>query len=143
MARCTTFLRAVGLAAALLCAAAPAGAAELQFTRPTYVDQQLAGGEPLVTEDPTRHILLYTSHEGTTHIYRQGAPALTTFTFLGSYRNQVNMWYSKDDGRSWTHVNAGAGFTQSPAENNGFSDPDLTTDEGGRLYNTGINLATD
>lgn len=142
MIRRTTYL-VVAVAAALL-SAAPAQAAELGFTRPTYVDQQLAGGEPLVTEDPTRHILLYTSHEGTTHIYRQGAPALTTFTFLGSYRNQVNMWYSKDDGRSWTHVNAfGTGFEQNPAQNTGFSDPDLTADEGGRLYNTGINLAND
>lgn len=132
----------VALAATLLAPAA-ADAAGLAFTRPSYVDQQLAGGEPLVTEDPTRHILLYTSHAGTTHIYRQGLPALTTFTFLGSYRNQVNMWWSKDDGRSWNHVNAYAGFSQDPSQNNGFSDPDLTTDEGGRLYNTGINLAND
>src|SRR5919199_1731871 len=97
MARCTRFLRVAGLAAALLCAPAPPHAAQLGFTRPSYVDQQLAGGEPLVSVDPTRNILLYTSHEGTTHIYRNGLPALTTFTFLGSYRNQVNMWTSRDD----------------------------------------------
>src|SRR5438128_990806 len=144
MARCTTFLRVAGLSVALLCAlAASAHAAPLGFTRPSYVDQQLAGGEPLVTVDPTRNILLYTSHEGTTHVYRNGLPALTTFTFLGSYRNQTNMWTSKDDGLSWQHVNAFAGFEQNPAQNSGFSDPDLTTDEGGRIYNTGINLAND
>ena len=30
-----------------------------------------------------------------------------------------------------------------PAHHQGFSDPDLTQDKGGRIYNTGINLATD
>ena len=39
--------------------------------KPVYVDQQLAGGEPLCSTD-TVHTLLYTAHEGTTHIYRPG-----------------------------------------------------------------------
>ena len=138
--------RALALAtavAAALCCVPSASAAELGFTRPQYVDQQLAGGEPLVIVDPARNNLVYTAHEGTTHIYRPGLPSQTTFTFLGGYRNQVNIWISKDDGLSWKHVNAGAGFHQSPTQNTGFSDPDLTLDEGGRIYNTGIDLAND
>ena len=123
-------------------AAAPAHAEPVDFTVPTYVDQQLGGGEPLVYADPVHHTLVYSSHEGTTHFYRNGAVAQTSLTFFGSYRNQVNSWYSKDGGRSWVHNNAFAGFTQRPDQNTGFSDPDLSQDEGGRIYNTGINLAT-
>lgn len=37
----------------------------------------------------------------------------------------------------------GTGFTSNPATNTGFSDPDLTMDAGGRVYNTGIDLAND
>src|SRR3712207_1615366 len=115
----------------------------MDFTVPQYVDQQLGGGEPLVFADPIHNTLVYSSHEGTTHIYRAGLASQTTFTFAGGYRNQVNIWTSKDNGRSWQHVNAFAGFHQDPSQNSGFSDPDLSQDDGGRIYNTGINLASD
>lgn len=136
-------LLTLAVAAATLAAADPVAGAELGFSLPLYVDSQLAGGEPILLTDPVHHTIVYSSHEGTTHIYRPGLASQTTFTFLGGYRNQVNIWTSKDLGRSWQRTNFGGGFTSNPAENTGFSDPDLTQDEGGRIYNTGINLAND
>src|SRR3712207_5916062 len=104
-------MRDIGVAGVQTCALP----ISLDFTVPTYVDQQLGGGEPLVYADPVHHTLVYSSHEGTTHFYRNGAVAQTSATFFGSYRNQVNSWYSKDGGRSWIHNNfMGTGFHQRP-----------------------------
>src|SRR6185503_13096322 len=48
------------------------------------------------------------------------------------------------DGINWIRARyLGTGCPQNPAQNTGFSDPDLTIDAGGRLYNTGIDLAND
>ncbi len=56
----------------------------------------------------------------------------------------MNLWLSRDDGRTWRRLDfAGTGFFTNPAENTGFSDPDLTQDAGGRIYDTGIDLAND
>jgi hypothetical protein len=103
------FAAVVTIAAALSLAPAALGA-PLGFAPAQYVDQQLAGGEPVLLTDPVHHTIVYSSHEGTTHIYRPGLASQTTFTFLTGYRNQVNIWLSRD---------------------------------GGRIYNTGINLAND
>ncbi|MEA2312613.1 MAG: hypothetical protein QOE28_2581, partial [Solirubrobacteraceae bacterium] len=113
------------------------------FAPPQYVDQNLAGGEPVLFTDLTHHTIVYTSHEGTTHLYRPGLASSTTFTFAGGYRNQVNIWISHDDGKTFQRDDFGGGFSTNPATNTGFSDPDLTQDDGGRIYNTGINLAND
>ncbi|MEA2375791.1 MAG: hypothetical protein QOD53_2254, partial [Thermoleophilaceae bacterium] len=129
-------------AAACLLAAAPAPAAPIHFAKPVFVDQSLAGGEPLVIADNVHHTLIYTAHEGTTHLYRNGL----TFPadFVPNYRNQVNIWVSKNDGKTWVRDDfSGTGFATPPTQNQGFSDPDLTADEGGRVYNTGIDLAND
>jgi hypothetical protein len=138
-------LRRVGLLAVLvsLTSAAPAGAAPLAFSAPQYVDLGLGGGEPTVFADNVHHTLVYTSHEGTTHLYRPGL--LTTQpTFFEHYRNQVNVWTSKDNGKSWQFSDfLGTGFTSNPFQNQGFSDPDLAQDAGGRIYNTGIDLVND
>src|SRR2546423_7096841 len=110
-------------------------AAPVHFAKPVYVDHQLAGGEPLVIADLKHHTLIYTAHEGTTHLYRDGL----TFPedFVANYRNQVNIWVSKDDGRTWKRDNFdGTGFDTNPGKNTGFSDPDLTQDAGGGIYNT-------
>ncbi|HEY3188360.1 MAG TPA: sialidase family protein [Solirubrobacteraceae bacterium] len=133
-----------GLALAALGAPGFASAASLHFAPPIYVDQSLAGGEPLVTADPVHGTLIYTSHEGTTHLYQPGLATSSVFPFLTGYRDQVNMWTSKDDGKTWQIVNyQSTGFATDPSHNVGFSDPDLTTDAGGRIYNTGIDLAND
>src|SRR3954463_2104369 len=135
-----------GAMLASVVASAPASAASFGFAAPTYVDDtgRLAGGEPVLTTDPVHHTIVYSSHEGTTHIYKQGLPSETTFLFLSGYRNQVNNWTSTDGGKTWKFAElAGSGFTQPPTQNTGFSDPDLAQDAGGRIYNTGIDLAND
>jgi hypothetical protein len=145
-ARLPTLLASITLAlAAAVALAAPvsASAAPLTFQGPQYVDPGLAGGEPLVLADTLHRTLLYTSHEGTTHLYRPGL-VTTQPTFETNYRDQVNMWTSKDNGATWQFVNyQGTGFSTDPSKNAGFSDPDLTQDLGGRIYNTGIDLAND
>ncbi|HEX8075473.1 MAG TPA: hypothetical protein VF545_10880, partial [Thermoleophilaceae bacterium] len=142
-ARARTALAVAAVAvAAMALGAAGAPAAPIQFAKPVFVDRELAGGEPLVIADDAHHTLIYTAHEGTTHLYRNGVtyPA----DFVANYRNQVNIWVSKDGGRSWERDNFdGTGFATNPIQNQGFSDPDLTQDEGGRVYNTGIDLAND
>src|SRR3954447_13667318 len=106
-----------------------------------FVDKELAGGEPLVFYDAEHKSYIYTAHEGTTHLYRPGLAS--PFEFVPNYRNQVNIWFSKNGGKTWTRDNYAAGFQTPPAQNQGFSDPDLTQDAGGRVYNTGIDLAND
>jgi hypothetical protein len=115
------------------------------FDKPVFVDQELAGGEPLVFADYKHGTIIYSSHEGTTHLYRPGFTApLGDLNFAGNYRNQVNIWTSKDDGKTWQRTVFGqTGFATDPSKNTGFSDPDLTQDEGGRVYDTGIDLAND
>jgi hypothetical protein len=144
-------LRTAGIVLAVLCASGVTAAQPLAdaappfgFSPPVFVDRGLAGGEPLVME--TKYgTLLYTSHEGTTHLEREGfAGAQSVVEFARGYRNQVNNWISEDGGRTWKLVSLmGTGLTQLPVYNTGFSDPDLTADEGGRIYNTGINLVND
>src|SRR3954454_2909996 len=117
----------------------------VKFGKPLYVDKQLAGGEPIVFYDARHQDYIYSAHEGTTHTLHDGLVegAGETASFAANYRNQVNIWTSRD-GRHWTPVNlAGTGFEANPAINSGFSDPDLTQDDGGRVYNTGINLVND
>lgn len=132
------------LAAALFAVTAtPAAARDLGFAQPLFVDASYAGGEPVMVTDPVHHTIVYSSHEGTTHIYRPGLLSLQTFQFASEYRNQVKMWTSEDGGKSFKRVDAVGGLAQPPTQNTGFSDPDLTQDDGGRIYNTGINLAND
>jgi hypothetical protein len=123
-----------------------ATAPALGFTPPIYVDQQLAGGEPEVFADTLHGTLVYTSHEGTTHLYRDGVVMSPwgDFNFVSNYCNQVNVWTSPDGGVNWYRDRyLGSPCPTSPTINTGFSDPDLTQDSGGRLYNTGIDLAND
>jgi len=139
---------AAALVAAMIAMPAAALAADgppVGFDKPVYVDTELAGGEPLVFADYKHGTIIYSSHEGTTHLYRPGFTApLGDLNFVGNYRNQVNIWVSKDDGKTWQRTVFGqTGFATDPSKNTGFSDPDLTQDEGGRVYDTGIDLAND
>jgi hypothetical protein len=123
--------------------AAPSGPS---FAAPVYVDQQLAGGEPEVFADTLHGTLVYTAHEGTTHLYRDGIVSSPwgDFSFVSNYCNQVNIWTSPDGGANWYRDRyLGTQCPTSPTINTGFSDPDLTQDAGGRLYNTGIDLVND
>src|SRR5438270_6782103 len=140
---------AFGLAALLVAAAPGSGtvaAAGVRFATPVYIDQQLAGGEPEVLSDPLHGTLVYTSHEGTTHPYRSGliTSPWGDFSFVTNYCNQVNVWTSTDGGANWFRDRyLGSPWPSSPAINTGFSDPDLTADASGRIYDTGIDLAND
>src|SRR3954466_16105988 len=127
-------------ASALVALAVPAAAQGVGFSPPQFVDRELAGGEPLTIADPVHHTIVYTSHEGTTHLYQPGF--FSPLPFGVNYRNQVNIWTSDDDGGSWQRTGV-AGFSADPTKSSGFSDPDLTVDESGRIYNTGIDLVND
>ena len=129
--------------AAVLALPATGSAEPLTFNAPQYVDQTFPGGEPVLQVDTVHHTIVYSSHEGTTHVYRNGV-GVETLSWLSEYRNQTKMWVSKDGGLNWTRLNFnGTGFTTDPTKNTGFSDPDFAEDAGGRIYNTGINLAND
>src|SRR5436305_8321281 len=82
------------------------------FRPPTYVDNQLAGSEGFVMEAPATtpsgaanapRRLIYVTHEGTTLFYRTGASQSPTgdSDFGSTYRNEVNLWTSADDGKTW------------------------------------------
>jgi hypothetical protein len=133
-----------GVVAVLLLMAAPSASAAVGFGPPQYVDTEQAGGEPILLADRDHHTLVYSAHEGTTHLYRAGFfSPLGDVHFVGNYRNQVLLWTSKDGGATWQRVDFGGGFRTDPTKNSGFSDPDLTLDGGGRMYGTGINLVND
>jgi hypothetical protein len=127
-------------------AAAPSfgGSSGVHFGKPIVVDKQLAGGEPSIFWDPFHQDYIYSSHEGTTHTLRDGLGAPSgTSDVASNYRNQVNIWTSRN-GVSWQRVNLdGTGFEANPTTNTGFSDPDLTQDDAGRVYDTGIDLVND
>src|SRR3954465_14678766 len=131
--------RGARLAAAVVAAFLPtAGAAHaatgpaVGFDKPVFVDQELAGGEPLVFADYKHGTIIYSSHEGTTHLYRPGFTApLGDLNFVGNYRNQVNIWTSKDEGKSWQGTGCGqTGLATDPTKNPGFGAPRLPREEG-------------
>src|SRR5256714_2537286 len=130
----------------LLPGSGSAGTSAPTFASPVYVDQTLAGGEPEVFAGTLHGRLIYSAHEGTTHLYRDGIvnSPWGDFSFVSNYCNQVNIWTSPDGGVNWYRDRyLGTTCPTSPAINTGFSDPDLTQDAGGRVYNTGIDLAND
>jgi hypothetical protein len=121
--------------------AAPAAAKPVHFSAPQLIDETRAGGEPVLWTDHVHKTILYSSHAGTTHLYRPGLASGGALDFISTYRNQVFMWRSEDDGKTFQRVEYAGGFATDPSKNSGFSDPDFTQDAGGRIYNTGIDLA--
>jgi hypothetical protein len=117
------------------------GPAPLKFAKPTFIDKERAGGEPvsIVAEDGS---IVVSAHAGTTHIYKDPAAAVGSNDFLRSYYNQTLNWRSTDGGKTWKYVGlAGAPEGPHSPTSTGFSDPDLTMDAGGKIYNVEINLA--
>ena len=134
---------AAAAVAVLLVFASVASSEPLKFFPPQYIDQTFPGGEPVLQVDTFHHTIVYSSHEGTTHLYRNGV-GQATLSWLSEYRNQTKMWTSKDGGVTWQRLDFnGTGFATDPSKNTGFSDPDFGIDAAGRIYNTGINLAND
>jgi hypothetical protein len=138
-----SLLAGAALAAVYLTIApAFAQASPLRFGRPVFVGRALGGGEPTVAYAVKSGLLIYTSHEGTTHLFTSGladAPA-ESGSFITGYHNQVNIWTSSDNGLKWKLVPFGKSTNPFAT---GFSDPDLTQDDNGNIYNTGIDLAND
>src|SRR3954470_4431066 len=100
-----------GALAGLLCAGAflvtaPAMAAgpALGFAPAQFLDTELAGGEPIVFADVAHGTLIYSAHEGTTHLYRPGLASSAPASWLANYRNQVNIWISSDNGATFKRV---------------------------------------
>src|SRR5436305_9890567 len=142
--RCPRRWAIAAVAVAAIASTLPASAHSthhIGFRKPVFVDDQLAGSEGFVIYAAKSHRLIYVTHEGTTLLYRgglSGGPGGDA-DFATNYRNQVNLWTSKNDGRSWQRVNwNGSGFFTPPDGNLGFSDPDITTDAAGTVYITGI-----
>jgi len=136
-------MAAVGVPAmALAPLAARADGQSPTFTA-EYVSTSIGGGEPFVIYSKATGNLIYSGHEGTTHIDKNfvttpgsSCDIQTASGFICSYDNHVNDWYSTDNGKTWTRS------LDSPI-NTGFSDPSLTEDAAGNVYNTGIDLAND
>lgn len=116
----------------------------MSFSAPIFVDFARAGGEPSVIHSDRFGNLVYTAHEGTTHVDRSGlvgvgsvsqflCPGLLT---VDCAKNHVWIWTSANGGLNWDRRDEGLIYQ-------GFSDPDLTQDQSGSIYNTGINLIND
>jgi hypothetical protein len=127
-------------------ATAPATHADsnaVTFSTPSFVDTVKAGGEPGILHSTRHGTLVYSSHEGTTHLDRAGVFGQSTTEFFcpnppagQCYQNHVWVWTSDDNGATWKARDEGLKYT-------GFSDPDLTEDAAGTVYDTGIDLAND
>jgi hypothetical protein len=138
----------LGASAAALPTVPAAAIGPIGYSAPVVVDPVRAGGEPSVIYSHNSKDLIYSSHEGTTHIDRTGlvgAGSDAGFTCSGPleptpqaacYQNHVWVWTSTDHGQTWTWRDEGVQYT-------GFSDPDLTEDSGGTIYDTGIDLVND
>lgn len=115
--------------------------APLSFKAPKYIDKTRAGGEPvsIVAQDGS---IVVSAHAGTTHAYKNPGAAPGVGDFIGSYYNQTLNWRSDDGGKTWQYVGlAGQPVGPHSPTSTGFSDPDLTMDAGGRIYNVEIDLA--
>ena len=135
-------LGALGLVPLALPADASCGAptgGKLTFAKPVYVDPNRAGGEPTVMAAPDGGLLV-TAHAGTTHINKNPESVAGAGDFANNHFNQTLNWRSEDGGKTWRHIGLVGDKGPHSATSSGFSDPDLSVDAGGRIYNTEINL---
>lgn len=116
------------------CPAPPA----LTFAEPTYVDENRAGGEPLVATLPDGR-LIYSSHAGTTHFFTPEAANAGTGAFAENYTGQTYVWTSDDNGTTWDFRPRVVPPDNAPLT--GFSDPEVAIDSDNNVYFSEINLA--
>jgi hypothetical protein len=115
--------------------------APLSFKKPNYIDETRAGGEP-VSQVAMDGSIIVSAHAGTTHIYKDPTAIPGAGDFAVGYTNQTLNWRSTDNGKTWSYVGLfGQPVGPHTLTSTGFSDPDLTMDAGGRIYNTEIDLA--
>lgn len=113
----------------------------LSFGKPKYIDKTRAGGEPVSITAQDGSIIV-SAHAGTTHIYKAPDAAPGAGDFAVGYTNQTLNWRSDDGGKTWKYVGlAGTELGPHSPTSTGFSDPDLTMDEAGKIYNVEIDLA--
>src|SRR2546421_2132912 len=143
MRRRAAMLSLAALALLITTGSSPASAAApVGFAAPVFVDQVRAGGEPGIIHSNRFGNLVYTAHEGTTHIDRAGGPASIQqflcpgLTTADCYKNHIWIWTSTNGGSTWQLRDEGLRYQ-------GFSDPDLTQDASGAIYSTGIDLVND
>src|SRR5918992_2842180 len=114
---------------------------KLGFGKARYIDKSRAGGEPvsIVARDGS---IIVSAHAGTTHLYKDPEAAAGIGDFAVGYWNQTLNWRSTNGGKTWKYIGLfGAPVGPHSATSTGFSDPDLTMDAGGKLYNVEIDLA--
>lgn len=113
----------------------------LKFAKPTYIDETRAGGEPVAITAQDGSIVV-SAHAGTTHVYKDPGALPGAGDFGVGYANQTLNWRSTDHGKTWKYVGT-AGQEAGPHSptSTGFSDPDLSMDEDGKIYNVEIDLA--
>ena len=115
--------------------------APLDFKRPVYIDKNRAGGEP-VSQTAQDGSIIVSAHAGTTHAYKNPNAAPGAGDFANGYSNQTLNWRSADGGKSWQYIGlAGQPAGPHSPTSTGFSDPDLSMDASGKIYNVEINLA--
>jgi hypothetical protein len=113
----------------------------LKFSKPSYIDETRAGGEPvsIVAQDGS---ITVSAHAGTTHIYKNPEALPGAGDFAVGYSNQTLNWRSDDGGKTWDYIGLfGQPVGPHSPTSTGFSDPDLTMDAAGNLYNVEIDLA--
>jgi hypothetical protein len=114
---------------------------KLAFGKPSYIDKSRAGGEPVSITAQDGSIIV-SAHAGTTHIYKAPDAAPGAGDFAVGYWNQTLNWRSTNGGKTWDYVGLfGAPVGPHSATSTGFSDPDLTMDSSGKIYNVEIDLA--
>ena len=114
---------------------------KLDFGKPHYIDKSRAGGEPVSITAQDGSIIV-SAHAGTTHLYKDPNAAPGIGDFAVGYWNQTLNWRSTNGGKTWKYVGLfGAPVGPHSATSTGFSDPDLTMDAGGKIYNVEIDLA--
>ena len=75
----------------------------LKFHKPTYIDKQRAGGEPVSITAQDGSIIV-SAHAGTTHLYKDPEALPGAGDFVVGYSNQTLNWRSVDGGKSWKYV---------------------------------------
>ena len=136
-----TALAAIGPVAAQTADACPAPA-PMEFEA-AYIDEHRAGGEPIVATHPEGQ-LMWGSHAGTTHFFKDATAHPKTAAFLENYEGQTYQYISEDLGATWDFVPRQPISTMDPESglpNSGFSDPEFAIDKAGNVYISEINLA--